>query len=60
MNFSITSNKEFTTNEMREAFSKVVQDEIAARAPDEGIKILHSDEPEQLIFNLTYLNKTGS
>ena len=49
MNFSITT--KLNTRETRAAFDQFLQEELAALSPEEGVKKLYSDEPEQLSFH---------
>ena len=51
MNISLTTSKTLVSDEIRTAYKQVIRDEIAARDPAQGIKILFDDEPPQLKFD---------
>jgi hypothetical protein len=57
MNFSLTSSKDLLSNDLREAFAGLLQQELAAREPSQAVKLLYSTEPEQLNFNFTCSKK---
>ena len=59
MNFSLTSSKELLSDDLREAFKGLLQQELAARKPVQGVKLLYSSESEQLNFNFMYSKKTS-
>ena len=56
MKFYTTSSKDLISKDMRSAFSDMVQQELAAREPAEGVKLLNA-EPEQLVFDLSFKKK---
>jgi hypothetical protein len=58
MNFSLTSSKKFIPDDIRAAFKDIVQKEIAAQDPAQGVKLLK--EPDQLEFNFTMSKKVFS
>ena len=60
MTFTLHTSKEFLPEELRTEFARMLKDEIDARAPDSGARLLYRDEPEQLSFNFTRSPKTGS
>lgn len=60
MKFTLTSGKEFLPNELREEFTNMIKQEIDARDPAEGARLLYDEEPEQLQFNFTFSSKTSS
>ena len=59
MNFSIVSTKELIPDDLRTTFAGLVREEISAREPAQGVKLLYSAEPEQLKFNFSYSKKTS-
>ena len=59
MIYSLSSNKELMTEELRAEFQEAVRDELSSREPSEAVKGLFGGA-EQLEFKFTFAKKTGS
>ena len=60
MNFSLISSKDLISDDIRTAFKDMVQEELVARAPAQGVTLLKAKEPEQLEFNFDSVKKVLS
>ena len=58
--YTLFSSETILTDDLREEFKNMVQDEFNARGPDAAVEHLYNDEPEQLKFHFSFSPKTNS